>query len=159
MFAGYGAQAGALDLLPVVVATFAGGYLGDEARFALARAYGIDCSTKWPRMHRALMAARALSSRYGWLYVFLYRYPKGMRTVGALPMGLGPMSWLNFTFLNAASAGLWTFTLVGLGYAFGAQIAKSVESGWGVLSTALLLTMALAILFAWWRLRRVGASL
>ena len=79
-----------------------------------------------------------------------------MRAVGALPMGLLSMRWLNSTLLNAASAWLWTIILVGLGYAFGTQIEMAVESGWGVFSTAMLALMVLAILFAWWRLKRAG---
>ncbi|SEO03991.1 hypothetical protein SAMN05216227_104131 [Pseudorhodobacter antarcticus] len=37
LFGGYAAQAGALDVGLVAVVVFAGGYLGDEARFAVAR--------------------------------------------------------------------------------------------------------------------------
>jgi membrane protein DedA with SNARE-associated domain len=37
LFSGYAAQAGILELVPVVAATFAGGYLGDEASFAVAK--------------------------------------------------------------------------------------------------------------------------
>ena len=39
LFAGYAAFAGALDLRLVALVVFAGGYLGDELRFAIARAY------------------------------------------------------------------------------------------------------------------------
>ena len=36
--------------------------------------------------------AQRLMARYGALYIFLYRYPKGMRTIGALPLDLGDMA-------------------------------------------------------------------
>ena len=155
LFAGYAAQAGALELVPVIIASFAGGYLGDEVRFAVAKRYGISWSSRWPWLYRAMTAAKVLVARYGWAYVFLYRYPKGMRTVGAFPMGLGPLSWPPFTVLNAASAGLWTSILVGLGFVFGAQVEQAVEAGWGLASTVLLLVMILVIAFAWWRINRV----
>ena len=61
LFAGYAAQAGVLELMPVVAATFAGGYLGDEARFAIARRYGDAWSNKWPRVPRAINAAKLWS--------------------------------------------------------------------------------------------------
>lgn len=158
LFAGYAAQANILDLLPVVLATFAGGYLGDEVRFAVARRYGDSWSDKWQWLSKAVSTARVLVARYGWTYVFLYRYPKGMRTIGALPMGFGTLSWYNFTALNAASACLWTFILVGVGYSFGAQIENSINDNWGIASVLLLVLMVSGILYAWYRVSRVGSD-
>ena len=40
LLGGVAAQAGALDLSLVAVATFLGGYIGDEVRFAVSRRYG-----------------------------------------------------------------------------------------------------------------------
>ncbi len=155
LFAGYAAQADFLELSPVVLATFAGGYLGDEARFAVARRYGEAWSDRWPRLRKAISTANAMVARYGWAYMFLYRYPKGMRTIGALPMGLGSVPWSTFTALNAASACLWTLLLVGTGFAFGAQLEQAVSAGWGLASTLMLALMVLGIWYAWWRINRV----
>jgi membrane-associated protein len=154
LFAGYAAQADLLALVPLIVATFAGGYLGDEFRFAVSRRYGESWATKWPRIGKALSDAQLLVSKYGWLYIFVYRYPKGMRTIGALPVGLGSMRWPTFTLLNAASAASWAILLVGMGYLFGAQIERSVEKGWGPLSLVLTVAMLLALYLAWRRLIR-----
>ena len=156
LFAGYAAYAGALELAPVAVATFAGGYLGDEARFALTRRYGDAWATRWPRIQSAIEGARLLVAKYGWAYIFLYRYPKGMRTVGALPIGLGSMSWIKFTCLNAASALLWTFALVAVGFVFGAQIEHAVSEGWGFASVVLLVLMLAGIFYAWRRLNQLS---
>lgn len=155
LFAGYAAHAGALELMPVAAAAFAGGYLGDEARFTVARRYGDAWANKWPRVQRAIATAKALVARYGWAYIFLYRYPKGMRTVGALPIGLGAMPWGTFTILNAASAAVWTFALVAVGYAFGAQVENAVETGWGAASLFLLVLMVIGIFYAWRRIQRI----
>lgn len=154
LFAGFAAQTGALEVGPVAAATFMGGYLGDELRFGLVRRYGLPDLSHRPRLQRAFTTATSLVTRYGALYVFMYRYPKGMRTIGALPMGLGPMPWPSFTVLNAASAALWTGVLVGAGYVFGAQVQTAVEGGWGLVSVALLAAMVLVIGLAWWRLSR-----
>ena len=78
-----------------------------------------------------------------------------MRTVGALPIGLGSMSWIKFTCLNAASALLWTFALVAVGFVFGAQIEHAVSEGWGFASVVLLVLMVTGIVFAWRRLNRL----
>ncbi|OJJ13532.1 hypothetical protein BKI51_05920 [Alphaproteobacteria bacterium AO1-B] len=156
LFAGFAAQTGALEVGPVAAATFLGGYLGDELRFGLVRRYGLPDLSHRPRLQRAFTTATSLVTRYGSLYVFMYRYPKGMRTIGALPMGLGPMPWPAFTLLNAASAALWTGVLVGAGYVFGAQVQTAVEGGWGLASVALLAAMALVIGLAWRRLSRTS---
>lgn len=158
LFAGYAAQAGALELVPVAAAAFAGGYLGDEARFALARRYGDTWAKMWPRVQRAIATAKALVAQYGWAYIFLYRYPKGMRTIGALPVGLGAMPWATFTILNAASAAVWTFALVAVGFAFGAQVENAVDTGWGAVSVLLLVLMIIGIVYAWWRINRIAVA-
>jgi len=157
LFAGYAAQTGALDVGIVAALTFAGGYLGDEARFALARRYGDGIVRGRPRLTRLLDKSTALLNRYGVAYIFLYRYPKGLRTVGALPVGLTDMAWRRFSALNAASALLWTGLLVGAGYLFGAAIREAAENGWGAVSVILLVAFIGITVLAWRRVSRMAA--
>lgn len=158
LFAGYAAQTGALDAATVAAATFAGGYLGDEARFALARRYGHRLSTGRPRIARLIARGTELLDRYGLIYLFLYRYPKGMRTIGALPVGLTTMPWQTFTALNAASAALWTGLLVGAGFVFGQTLEHAVASNWAAASVLLLLAFAGLTGWLWWRASRLAPS-
>ncbi len=151
LFGGFAAQTGALDLGLVALATFAGGYIGDEARFAVARRYGTDFLTSKPRLDALMKTAAALLDRYGAAYIFLYRYPKGMRTIGALPVGLSNVTWLRFTILNALSALLWAGLLIGAGYLFGEAVEQAVKDGWGIWSVGLLVPFLGATAFAWWR--------
>ncbi len=138
LFAGIAAQAGALDVAIVGAAAFAGGYLGDEARYWTARRYGKALSARPGRLSALLARATDLLERYGRWYMFLYRYPKGLRTVGAFPVGLTDMRWFEFTALNGASALLWAGTLVGAGYLFGETISRAVEANFGLASAAML---------------------
>ena len=154
LFGGYAAQAGALDVALVAVATFAGGYLGDELRFAVARRFGAGFLASRPRLLALMDKAEALLDAYGWAYIFIYRYPKGMRTIGALPVGLTQMKWPVFTVLNASSALLWTGLLVGAGYYFGAAIERAVVDGWGTFSIVLLLVFLGLAVLGWRRLSR-----
>lgn len=156
LFAGYAAYAGALDPLLVTIATFAGGYLGDELRFWVARNYGSNFLSRWPKAEAALRKAQMLMERYGILYIFLYRYPKGMRTIGALPVGLGEMTWKKFTLLNASSAALWTGILVGCGYLLGETVAAALVDNWGIFSVSLLAGFILLGCLAWWRLKQIA---
>lgn len=154
LFGGYAAHTGALDVSLVALATFAGGYLGDELRFTVARKYGTGFLSTRPRLSALMVKAEAMLAVYGPAYIFIYRYPKGMRTIGALPVGLTQMKWPMFTMLNACSALLWTALLVGTGYYFGAAIERAVVEGWGTLSILLLFVFVGLTLFGWWRLQR-----
>lgn len=158
LLAGYAAQAQLLDLSLVLGVTFAGGYLGDEARFLAARRYGIAWVTRYPVFRKPMAISNALIQRYGIAYIFLYRYPKGMRTIGALPVGLGTMSWPAFTLCNAVSALVWTLCLVMVGFVFGRQVEQAALAGWGFASVILLVVMVAGIAFAWWRINRLPIS-
>ena len=152
LFGGYAAQQGVLDPFWVAGAAFAGGYLGDELRFFLARKYGEALINNRPRLASWLGKAKLMLEHYGTAYIFLYRYPKGMRTIGAFPVGLTSMGWSTFTTLNAASALVWVVILVGSGYVFGGAIDKAVSNNWGVASVVMLGAFVLLTLFAWRRL-------
>ena len=138
LFAGIAAQLGALNIFVVATLVFLGGYLGDELRFYLGRKYGVQNLSSRPWYQDSVSAAKLLLDHYGKAYIFLYRYPKGMRTIGALPVALTDMTWPVFTFLNFSSALVWTFVLVGGGYLFGSTIEKLVGEHWGLFSVALL---------------------
>ena len=155
LLAGVIAQHGALDPVCVAASAFFGGYLGDEARFAIARTYGDNLFVSRPRVRRWIDQAAAVLDRYGAAYIFLYRYPKGMRTIGALPVGLSGIEWRVFTVLNAASAFLWAGLLVGFGYLLGDQIAAAAESWWGMASVVLLAAFLVA---SWWIFRQIGKT-
>jgi len=153
LFGGYAAQQGVLDPILVSVAALAGGYLGDELRFGVARYYGTGWLSGKPRLEKLMHYCEQLLERYGATYIFLYRYPKGLRTIGALPVGLTDISWRRFTILNAASAITWGVLLVGVGYVFGEVIEDAVTQGWGAFSVALLL---ISVTLIWLGIRNVS---
>ncbi|MGL5361435.1 MAG: DedA family protein [Bosea sp. (in: a-proteobacteria)] len=149
LFAGYAAKVGALDVAAVFLVVLAGGYLGDKLRFALARRYGAGLVSKRPRLQRTLQVGTRLLERYGTFYIFAYRYPKGLRTIGALPVGLTPMPWLKFTLLNFGSAFLWSTLLVGAGYMLGHVFDAEAGSWSGPIAVVLLLLFAILSVLAW----------
>jgi len=145
-----------LALAPVVIVSFLGAYLGDELRFFLARRYGAIWVKKWPRFGVLIDRGKLLMEKHGHSYIFLYRYPKGMRTIGALPVGFGTMPWRRFTVLNAASALLWVTILVGTGVGFGLGIVSAVETHWGWLSIAAL---GLFVAVGWLALKKITVDI
>lgn len=158
LFGGYAAYQGALDPVLVAAVSFAGGYLGDEARFWAARKYGENVLSRRAFARRAMNRAQLLMAHYGIWYIFLYRYPKGLRTIGALPVGLGSMRWPRFSFLNATSAAVWACLLVGAGYYFGEAVAHAASENWGLVSVLLLVGFVGLGALAWWRVSRLGST-
>jgi len=153
LFGGYAAQQGVLDPVLVGAAALAGGYLGDELRFRVARRYGTAWTSGKPRLENMMRYSEQLLKRYGTIYIFLYRYPKGLRTIGSLPVGLTDISWGRFTILNAASALIWAILLVGAGYVFGEAVEDAVTQGWGTASIVLLI---LSVALIWFGFRRIS---
>lgn len=149
LFAGIAAHLGAMDVALVATVVFLGGYLGDELRFYVGRKYGVDKLSANPRYQKAVHTAKLLLNRFGKSYIFLYRYPKGMRTIGALPVALTDMHWPVFTALNFASAATWALALVGTGYWFGSALDDVVGDNWGSFSVALLAAFLLMTYIAW----------
>ena len=157
LFAGVAAHLDALNISVVAVVVFLGGYLGDELRFYLGKKYGVENLSKRPGYQKALVTAKLLLQHYGKAYIFLYRYPKGMRTIGALPVTLTDMKWKTFTVLNALSAITWTFALVGLGYLLGAVLDEFIGDNWGLFSVGLLSLFILMSYIAWRKVRLIEA--
>ena len=156
LFAGFAAQQGSLDPYLVALISFLGGYLGDELRFWWARRYGIEVVARRPKLAALSQKACALLDRYGGWYIFVYRYPKGLRTIGALPVGLGSMPWRRFTLLNAGSAMVWASVLVGTGYLLGEAVADAIIGNWAAMSIALLAVFALASIWMYGRMKRAS---
>lgn len=74
LFAGFAAQTGALDVTTVAAAVLAGGYFGDEAR-SRRHGAGETLAKIQPLVDKGVI----MLERYGTAYIFLYRYPKGLR--------------------------------------------------------------------------------
>lgn len=105
LFAGYLAAIGDLDLRWTWLSVFAGGCVGDEIRFWIARRLGPKLHT-CPRLVRPLSLATRLFAKHGAWYCFAYRYAKGLQTVGSLPIGLAGWRWRRFAPVNLASAAI-----------------------------------------------------
>ncbi len=153
--AGVAAAAGALNVWSVAIAAGLGTYLGDEIRFAAARAYGERFLAGRPRLERLAAEARVLFDRHGIAYVFVYRFLKGFRTIGALPLGLTDMPWRRFTGLNAASALVWCAVMVGGGYASGPGLIALVVGRLGTASGVAAVAMLLLASLWFWRRRQL----
>ena len=127
-FAGYAAQIGALDIGFVIAACLSGTYLGDEARFAAGRKWGQGVIDRFPSLQSRTRLALSLIERHRAWYVLGYRFAKGLRTIGALPLGMTAMRWRTFSLLNLIASLVWAIVVVGLGYGAGSLL----DASWGI---------------------------
>ncbi|MBL8702577.1 MAG: VTT domain-containing protein [Alphaproteobacteria bacterium] len=153
LFAAYAAQLGALDISMVAAASFSGTWLGDEVRFAVGRRWGSRLLERFPRLKPRVALALRLLERHRHWYILGYRFPKGARTIGALPLGITAMEWRSFAPLNFLAAALWAGLLVALGYGAG-SLAETI---WGpALQASGLVLLALFVAASWLLWRRAS---
>lgn len=135
LFAGYAAHSGALSFSALIVVCWCGSFIGDVVRFWIARRFGIRRFERFPRLHRAIEIAAQLSNRHHVWMILLHRYPHGIRGVAGFAYGLSSLPWPTFLVLNFIAAGLWSCTLLSVGYAFGQvseKIVSDAASGFGL---------------------------
>ena len=102
VLAGFAAHLGYLSL-PIVVATAAvGGFLGDQALFAIGRRWSDRFFARFPRLAVARPHATALLDRYGAWAAFGVRFLVGMRITGAIAIGAAGFPPWRFAVANAA---------------------------------------------------------
>jgi membrane protein DedA with SNARE-associated domain len=127
LFAGYAASAGALNIKTLIVVCWIGTFVGDVIRFWIGRRFGTRWLGSFPRVERAVQTAARLADRhYVWMILF-HRYPHGIRGVAGFAYGMSRLPWSTFLALNFVAAGLWSVSVVSIGYAFG-QVSEKVMS-------------------------------
>jgi membrane protein DedA with SNARE-associated domain len=145
IFAGYAAQAGALEVGPLIAVCWAGTFVGDVIRFWVGRRFGTRWLGRWPRIERAVRLVARLADRHALWMVLVHRFPYGIRGIAGFAYGASSLSWPLFLALNFVAAGLWSATTVLTGYAFGFVAEKTLSdaaSGLGVAMLVIFLALA-----------------
>jgi hypothetical protein len=76
-----------LRLGKLVMVCWIGSFAGDAVRFFIGRRFGSKWLSWFPRIERALqMTTRLVEHHYSW-FVFLYRYPNGIRSLAGFAFG------------------------------------------------------------------------
>jgi membrane protein DedA with SNARE-associated domain len=119
LMAGFAAHQRYLELPLVIVAAFAGGFLGDQCLFALGRWRGPQLLARFPRLRGPADQASRLLERHETSIVFGIRFMYGLRTAGPLAIGMSRVTVPRFIVLNALGAAVWATLFSMIGYAFG----------------------------------------
>ena len=135
LFAGYAAHSGALSFGTLLIVCWFGSFTGDVIRFWIGRRFGTRWLGSFPRLERAVQVTARLAERHYLLMILLHRYPYGIRGVAGFAYGMSELPWSTFLALNFIAAGLWSSTIVSVGYAFGQvseKLINDVSSGLGL---------------------------
>lgn len=152
IFAGYAAQAGALEVGPLIAVCWAGTFTGDVVRFWVGRRFGTRWLRRWPRLQRAVEIAARVADRHHLWMILIHRYPYGIRGIAGFAYGASSLSWPLFLALNFVAAGVWSVATVGTGYAFGFVAEKTLTDAASGLGMAMLVVF---LALAWVLSRRL----
>ena len=116
---GLAAHRGYLNLFSVIAVATVGATLGSQLWFHLGRARGQSILEKRPQWRQGVARFEALLERWDVVIILAFRFLYGIRTVGALAMGISPVSVFKFTALNFAGAAVWAVLVATGGYYLG----------------------------------------
>ena len=152
VYGGVLAAAGKVSVLLVLGVVIAAAIVGDSVGFEVGRKLG-------PRLNRApvlrnhvdrLEAAQGYLRRRGGRAVVMGRFTAFLRAVMPALAGASRMEYRRFLAFNATGGVLWGGACVLLGY-FAAHSIDRVTHYLGLTSAAIIVLIALALLWAWHR--------
>jgi membrane protein DedA with SNARE-associated domain len=144
----------------IVVATCAA-TLGDNLGYALGHYGGRPLLDRYQSVVRippaTLKRGEEMFARYGAATIFFARFIFGMRVFAGPLAGVLRMRWRTFTLFNFLGAVVWVTCVSGAGYLFGRHW-RALSRALQRFNIAVLIVVAVAILFGWWRYRRRSSS-
>lgn len=155
--AGAFVAAGDLSLVSVGGAALSGVLIGDQVTFHLGRSAGGWVSRRQGRAARMIARAHDMLGAHGGLAIFLSRWlfsPLGpWMTLTAGAAGFG---WARFTTASMLGAAIWVAIYLGLGMAFGSNIAAAADLAGSALGLVAAGTLTLGL--GLWLRRRARAG-
>lgn len=127
VMAGYAAHLGRLSLPWVMVAAFAGSFVGDQTAFFVGHHYGGRLLARFPRLRPGVERAGALLRRVQSPLLLGFRFVYGIRIATPIAAALARVPLLRFVILNAIGAAIWSVVVSSAGYAFGQGLSRVFE--------------------------------
>lgn len=119
LMAGFLAFQGYLDIMGVVLTSWAGSFFGDQCYFYLGRFKGRALLKRFHSIARKFREALKLIEKYGNFVAFISRYTYGLRIVLPIILGITNLAPRTFLWINLASALSWALVFSLGGYLFG----------------------------------------
>ncbi len=126
IMAGFLAHQGVIDGRLALAAAFLGALASDQVLFLVGRRFA-DHPMVMRQRNRPLFAkALARVEAGATLYILIFRFLYGLRTVSPLAIGVSSVSGKKFAILNAIAAFVWAAVMIGIGFAFGRTIEATL---------------------------------
>ncbi len=125
--AGFTAAQGRLSLVGVIIAGTLGSVIGGLPLYYLGRSVGEQRLTSWADKYGKwvfvsaadIRTAQGWFNRHGSSAIFVCRLVPGVRSLIAIPAGLGNMHLLQYLLYSTLGATIWTSMLACAGYLLG----------------------------------------
>jgi membrane protein DedA with SNARE-associated domain len=147
---GIAARYGHLKLPLVMLAAFLGSLIGDQLWFFVGRRWGRGWLNRSPTWRRRARLVRALLWKHQTLFILSFRFLYGLRTVSPFAIGMAPVRFGYFVFLNVIGAVVWAVAVALLGYFLGHAV-EAVAAEYKMEVLAILVAIGLSI----WLWRRI----
>jgi membrane protein DedA with SNARE-associated domain len=139
LLAGFAAHLGAFDWGKLILVCWAGSFAGDAFRFWIGRRFGTKWLRSFPRIERLLLTTVRIVEHHQSWFIFLHRFPNGIRSIAGFAYGISSIPVMTFLVLNFVAAGLWALVTVSAGYAFSELTDKMLSDAASGLGLALML--------------------
>lgn len=116
--AGFLAHEGYLSLWKIIVLSFFGSLMADQALYHVGRHYGSHFLDKYPKFQEPADRAFRLLRRYGNIYIMVFRFIYGIRIISPIIIGVAGIEPKRFTILNLIAAAVWAVLSCLAGYYF-----------------------------------------
>jgi membrane protein DedA with SNARE-associated domain len=148
IIAGFLSFQGYLNVIGVILTSWAGSFIGDQCYFYLGRLKGRSLLRRFHPIARKYREALRLIERYGSFVAFFSRYTYGLRIVLPIILGFTGLAPRTFFRINLLSALSWAVVFTLTGYLFG-KSASLVLTDVGKYEQYLMLALAGFIMIAW----------
>jgi membrane-associated protein len=144
--AGFFAAQGKLPLAGVIGVIWLAAIIGDNVGYMIGKKTGPKLFTKKDGLifkQSYIRRAEAFYEKHGGKTIIIARYIPVIRTFAPLVAGVGNMKRTKFVFYNVIGAGIWSISIVLLGFWLGNMIDPKTMEHWIVLAIlgATVLTM------------------
>jgi len=125
--AGYLASRGYLALPWVASCAFLGSWAGDTLYFFIGRRWGGQLLQRFPARRPAAERALRLLHRHYVVFILIFRFIYGLRTVSPFAIGLSGVPATRFVFLNMGASAIWAILFAVGGYLLGTLLEAMLK--------------------------------
>jgi membrane protein DedA with SNARE-associated domain len=143
------AALGTFSIVKVMLITFVGTLLADQALYFVGVAYGMKFLTQLKRQFPALITPMEKGlfylKRYETLYILSFRFIYGIRIISPILIGAQHVGFQRFACLNLIAAAGWTLMSCTLGYFLGEALGHFTKNIGFIIAGVLVVVILLSI--------------